>query len=117
MGEFTELSFPSEGHQWYGHEQSELKVKFMVVGHEKFKRFGQDLIYFHKISLIDALKCTPITFTNIDNEQLQVAMDEIISPHSVKVLEGKGMPVLNDNPLGPLKREYARGHLYVRFEI
>lgn len=27
------------------------------------------------------------------------------------------MPILNDNPLGPIKRDFARGNLIVKFDI
>jgi hypothetical protein len=27
------------------------------------------------------------------------------------------MPVLNDNPLGPIRRDFNRGNLIVRFDI
>ena len=71
-----------------------------------FKRNGDDLIYHHKISLLDSLLSTPIHFTTIDNEKIEIAVDEVISATTVKVIEGKGMPILNNDPLGPLKLSY-----------
>lgn len=117
MGVWTELKFPHEGHQRFGHERSDIVAKFVELPHKKFKRSGNDLIYSHKISLLDSLKSTPIHFTTIDNEMIEVAVDEVIGPKTVKVIPGKGMPILNDDPLGPIKRNYQRGNLIVKFDI
>ena len=52
----------------------------MQMPHDKFKRFGNDLVYYHKVSMVDALKCTAVIFKTIDNEQVQLGIDEIINP-------------------------------------
>ena len=92
-------------------------VKFALTPHKKFKRQGHDLIYYHHISLLDSLRSQPIKFQTIENETLELALDEIINQHSEIVIPGKGMPVTNDNPLGPIKRDFQRGKLIVRFDI
>ena len=117
MGVWTELKFAMEGHERYGHKVSDLVVKFVELPHPKFKRLGNDLVYFHKISLLDSLKSEPIHFTTIDNEMVEVAVDEVISPQTVKVIHGKGMPILNNDPLGPIKHNYDRGNLIIKFDI
>ena len=33
------------------------------------------------------------------------------------MIKGKGMPISNDDPLGPLKKSYKRGDLIVNFDI
>jgi DnaJ-class molecular chaperone len=71
----------------------------------------------HKISLIDALNAGPIHFKTIEDEQIEISIDEVITPDTVKIIPGKGMPVLNNDPLGPIKRDYARGNLIVKFDI
>lgn len=68
MGDWTELNFPGEGHERYGHVKSELKVRFITLPHPTFKRHYNDLVYHHKISFLDSLNCTPIHFVNIDHE-------------------------------------------------
>lgn len=112
-----ELRYPKEGHIRFAKGQGDLIVKLGQTPHPKFKRQGDDLIYSHKISLVDSLKSMPIHFTTIDNEMIEVSLDEVISPQSEKVLAGKGMPVLNDDPLGPIKRNFQRGKLVIRFDI
>ena len=80
MGPWTVLQFPDEGHERFGHEKSELVVKFAELPHPKFKRQLNDLVYKHKISLLDSFNATPIYFTNLDGEQLEISVDEVISP-------------------------------------
>lgn len=117
MGPWSELRFPQEGHERYAHEKSELVVRFTELPHDKFKRNINDLVYKHKISLLDSFNATPITFTNIDGEQIEVSVDEVISPQTVKIIPQKGMPILNNDPLGPLKQNFQRGNLIVKFDI
>ena len=76
-----------------------------------------DLYYFHKISLKQALKSSPIEFLTIDNQQIQIAIDEVISPDTTHVIEGKGMPIYNNDPLGTIKMNGQRGNLIVKFDI
>jgi DnaJ-class molecular chaperone len=77
-----ELRFSGEGHLRFGKAQGDLFVSIEQKQHNKFKRQGDDLVYRHKISLVDSLKSQPIHFTTIDNEHIEVAVDEIISPQS-----------------------------------
>ncbi len=67
--------------------------------------------------MLDALNAKPFEFTQIDGEKLKIAIDGVIGPDTVKVIEGKGMPILDDNPLGPIKKSYQRGNLIIKFDI
>ena len=44
-------------------------------------------------------------------------MDQVISPETFQVIQGKGMPILNNDPLSPIKHDYQRGNLIVKFDI
>lgn len=68
MGTDTVLKFPHEGHERFAKEKSDLIVSFELLPHSKFKRVGNDLIYIHRISLLDSLKSVPIHFKSIDGE-------------------------------------------------
>jgi hypothetical protein len=46
-----------------------------------------DLVYHHRISLLESLKSVPIHFNSIDGEQIEISIDEVISPQSVKIIE------------------------------
>jgi DnaJ-class molecular chaperone len=59
----------------------------------------------------------PVHFTTIDNKMVEVSVDQVISPQTEKVLEGLGMPILNNDPLGPIKRNFAKGNLIIKFDI
>ena len=60
----------------------------------------------HKISLSDSLNSKPVLFTTIDKEAFELSLDSVISPDDVKVIEDKGMPVYNEDPLMPIKRDF-----------
>jgi len=111
------MIFKGEGHLRFAKAPGDLIVSFSTLPHDRFKRKGNDLIYTHSISLLDALKASPVHFNNIDGEMIEVSIDEVISPQTEKVLPGKGMPILNDDPLGPIKRNFARGNLVIKFDI
>lgn len=59
----------------------------------------------------------PVHFTTIDNKMVEVSVDQVISPQTEKVLQGMGMPILNNDPLGPIKRNFAKGNLIIKFDI
>jgi len=75
------------------------------------------LILEHKISLKDALNAGPVLFKTIEDEQMEISVDQVISPHFFKMIAGKGMPILNNNPLGPIKKDFGKGNLILKFDI
>ncbi len=98
-------------------KKADIVIKFRELAHPRFKRQGDNLIYFHKISLSDALKSIPISFETIDGEVIKLSAPEVVSPDTTIELPGKGMPILDDNPLGPIKKSFQRGDLFVKFDI
>ena len=88
--------------------------------HPKFKRTneGKDLIYNHTISLTDALKSEPVEIQSLDDRKLIITMDEIISPQTIKLIKGEGMPIYNkEDPIKSLLFRADRGDLYLKFII
>lgn len=77
---------------------------------EQFERKGDDLYTTVKIDLLTALAGGAFTIKHLDGEYLKVEIipGEIITPNSVKVIEGKGMPSY---------RHHNFGNMYVIFEI
>ena len=58
----------------------------------------------------------------LDGRNLIVTIDEIITPQTVKLVEGEGMPTSTDpstDALNQLKNfdRVPRGNLYIRFDI
>lgn len=94
-------------------------VQIKEKKHPKFKRVNQDdLIYTQKITLVQALNSEPVKITTLDNRKLTVAMDEIISPQTVKQVKGEGMPIYNKEELiQNLLFKEKKGDLYIKFEI
>lgn len=94
-------------------------VKIKEKKHLKFKRANtNDLIYTHKITLVQALNSEPVSLTTLDGRKLTITMDEIISPQTVKLVKGEGMPIFNkENPLENLLFKDKKGDLYIKFDI
>ena len=67
--------------------------------------------------MLDSLKSLPIHFTTLDGEKLEIALDEVISPQSRKVIKGKGMAIMDWDPLSALRGDFQRGDLIVKFDI
>ena len=66
---------------------------------------------------MDALKSGAVEVSTMDNKLLEIGFDEIISPDTFKVIPNRGMPILNDNPLSPIRRDFQNGNLVVKFDI
>ena len=67
--------------------------------------------------MIDALCDGPVHFKTIEGDKIEFSVDKVITPDSKYVIKGKGMPIYTDDPLGPIRRNYSRGDLIVRFDI
>ena len=50
----------------------------------------------HNISLRDALKGTPVVFNHLDGRVLNISMDEIISPDTVKLAKNERIPIIDE---------------------
>ena len=53
----------------------------------------------------------------MENEQIEISIDEVINPDTFRVIPSKGMPILNNDPLSPIKLDFQRGNLILRFDI
>lgn len=76
--------------------------------HPRFKREGNDLVYTERPSLVDALTGHTVHLVHLDSKPLDVPVKDVVSPNSVKVVKGKGMPVS--------KQPGNYGDLRIRFE-
>lgn len=57
-----------------------------------YKREGDDLIYTHTLTLIEALEMQPVAVNTLDNRRVFVAPTEVISPQTELRVPGEGMP-------------------------
>lgn len=98
---------------------ADLIVRIKEIKHPRFKRVNKDdLIYVHKITLVEALNSVPVSILTIDGRRLTITMDEIISPQTVRLVKGEGMPIFNkDEVIQHLLFKEKKGDLYIKFEI
>lgn len=115
----TMIKYPLKGNEAPGRKNSDLIVKIKEVPHENFKRVNKnDLLYTHKITLKNALNSTPVIFSHLDGRILNISMDEIISPDTVKVVKNEGMPIIDEEkPIESITLENKKGDLYIKFDI
>lgn len=67
---------------------------------------------------MEALRSEPVEINTLDERKLIITMDEIISPQTVKLIKGEGMPIYNkDDPIQGLLYREKRGDLFIKFEI
>lgn len=113
----TRLMFLGEGSRPSNKLQGNLAITLVEKAGTCYRRCGDNIVYRHKISLLDALTTAPFEFKTLDGELFKITPDEIISPSTQKVFKGKGMPILNDDPLSPLLPVAAAGDFILQFEI
>ena len=101
------MIFKGEGNESVSRKCSDLVIKIKEQPHFEFKRKGEDLFTTAYVSLADALDCKNIEVKTLDNRLLRIPVDELISPQTVREVEGEGMPCTNGR----------KGNLYVRFSI
>lgn len=120
--EATVLSFSSKGNEAEGHRPSKLVVHFRQSPHESYRRKDNDLIYTHRLSLEAALLAEPVKLKALDGRTILATVDEVITPQTLKLIEGEGMP-LSEGPsadaLSALRSvsHLPKGNLYIRFDI
>jgi len=115
-----------EGNQQAKMPATDLNINFRHVpdaagtNGSRFERKGKDanhLIYRHKLTLNDALQCRPVKIETLDGRTLLIAVDQILSPGSLKLIAGEGMVSRDDTCVGTIGAGEKRGDLYVLFDI
>jgi DnaJ-class molecular chaperone len=113
----TVLHFKGLGHQSPGMKDSDLIVHIKEKKHKCFQRVNKnDLIYVHKIDLAQALNSEPVRFTTLDGRKLNISIDEVISPSTVKIVPGEGMPIF-ENEMNVRDLNVKKGDLFIKFDI
>ena len=113
----TIIPYKGMGNQSPGMKNSDLIVHIKEKKHKCFQRVNtNDLIYVHKIDLAQALNSEPVKFTTLDGRKLAISIDEIISPSTVKVVPGEGMPIFQ-NEMNVRDLNIRKGDLYIKFDI
>ena len=113
----TVLPFKEMGNDIPGEKSSDLVIHIKEKKHPYFKRVNKnDLIYTHEITLAQALNGAPVRLTTLDNRKISVAIDEIISPSTVKKVPGEGMPIYQ-REISVRDLTIKKGDLFIKFHI
>lgn len=123
MSDGDSLNFVGEGHQ--GWPSSDLKVIFKMVDADpesenyevasRYTRKGDDLYYRCPVNLAGTIRCLPVKIPLLDGRLIPLALDEIVTPKTVRVLEGEGIKHYDKND--PLDKNPRKGNLYINFII
>lgn len=70
-------------------------VNIAQAANDKFKRDGNNLIYTHKIQLVDALSPKPFHVTTLDSRTLALVPPQVVSPQTKMEVECEGMPCMD----------------------
>eukprot|EP00831_Metopus_contortus_P041297 TRINITY_DN3239_c0_g1_i2.p1 TRINITY_DN3239_c0_g1~~TRINITY_DN3239_c0_g1_i2.p1 ORF type:complete len:195 (-),score=60.85 TRINITY_DN3239_c0_g1_i2:35-619(-) len=110
QGERSNIRFEHKGNEAYSYPTSDLVIKIQELPHSQYKRNGDDLIYIHKISLINALSALPFEIETLDHRKISVVVDQVLTPQTKQVVLGEGMPVAGTEGK-------QRGNLFIIFDI
>ena len=83
---------------------------------ENYKREQDNLVYTATVSLANALCAKPVTLVTLDGRTLKVSMERAVTPTTVKVVHGEGMPIFDFHDEAGLN-PVCKGDLYIRFKI
>jgi DnaJ homolog subfamily B member 4 len=125
MNDGDVFMYRGEGHQQPGSVPGDIKVTFKLVEPtevskdfavtSRYSRKGDDLFYKHPIKLENAIKCLPVKIPLLDGRLVHLALDEIVTPETVKEISSEGMKHWDKND--PLDKNAKTGTLYVSFDI
>lgn len=124
FSEKTVLTFKGMGNQAPKQQSTNLVVTFNQVASNEFRRSGDDLILTHAVTFEDTLRLKPVQVKTLDGRNLTLGFDELISPQTVRIVKGEGMPQAapeDDKDNKPVKlmelSQVPKGDLYIRFDI
>lgn len=104
------IDFKGEGDQTPGVQPGDVVFEIEQKPHARFQRKGDDLFYQAEIDLVTALAGGTIYIEHLDERWLSVDIlpGESISPGSLKMIRGQGMPSF---------RHHHNGNMFVQFDV
>ncbi|KAG2378236.1 hypothetical protein C9374_008379 [Naegleria lovaniensis] len=109
MKEGEEIVFYGEGDATKSHRSGDLIFVIKSKPHHVFTRVGDDLKMKMDITLKESLTGLVKTIKHLDDRNLQIKINDVIIPNSVRVMKGEGMP-RKENPA-------QKGDLYIEFNV
>ena len=114
----TVITFKEKGNDSPGYVSSDLNVYIKELPHNVFKRINKnDLLYIQDITLVKALNSEPVCLYTLDGRRLAISIDEIITPNTVKIVKGEGMPIYDKDLAKTRGDKIQKGDLYIKFNI
>jgi len=107
--EGTKLTFPAAGDEGLDAQPGDVVFTIREKPHPHFVRRKNDLVYTATISLLQALVGTILSITTLDGRVLSIPVTEIVSPGTVKIVPGEGMPFA--------KNPEVKGNLLIEFIV
>lgn len=105
----TKITFPDKGNEQLNQLAADLVFVIDEKPHNVFIRDGNDLIMNYKVTLAEALGGMKVNITTLDNRELSIPVNNIVSPGYELVVSQEGMPIT--------KEPGNRGDLKIRFEV
>ncbi|SOV20339.1 knob associated heat shock protein 40 [Plasmodium gaboni] len=106
----TTITYKGEGDQTSPMSNpGDLVFTLKTVDHDRFVRSYNDLIYTCPITLEQALTGHKFTIKTLDDRDIDIQVDEIVTPLTTKIIPNEGMPYM-ENP-------QMKGNLIVEFDI
>eukprot|EP00798_Chlamydomonas_sp_ICE-L_P008304 gene8304-1576_t len=105
----TKITFPEKGDESPGIIPADIVFILDEKPHSILRRDGNDLLITKRLMLVDALCGTTMSIPLLDGSKIDVPVNDIITPTSVKLLKGKGMPIT--------KAPGTFGNLIIKFEV
>ncbi|OJJ86587.1 type I HSP40 co-chaperone YDJ1 [Aspergillus glaucus CBS 516.65] len=104
------VEFRGEGDQIPGVMPGDVVFEIETKPHPRFQRKEDDLFYQVEIDLLTALGGGSFSIEHLDDRWLNVniAPGEVVTPGSIKVVQGQGMPSF---------RHHDHGNLYIQFDV
>ena len=92
-------------------EAGDVVIVVQEQPHKKFKRKGADLLFEHKITLLEALTGVDFVFTHLDGTKIRIKNEpgEVIKPDDLKTIPDKGLPFH--------KSTFKFGNLFILFKV
>ncbi|EFC36616.1 DnaJ heat shock family protein [Naegleria gruberi] len=109
MRDGEEIIFYGEGDATRSHRSGDLIFIVKTKEHSTFTRVGDDLKMKMDISLKESLTGLTKIIKHLDDRNLQIKIDNVIKPNSIRVVKGEGMP-RKENPA-------QRGDLHIEFNV
>jgi len=105
----TRVTFPKEGDQEPNSIPADIVFVIQYKPHPLYVREGNNLVHTADISLANALTGCEVRLKTLDGRELNIPINDVVSPGYERRVEGEGMPIT--------KEPGTKGDLIIRFNV